>query len=180
MSVKNHARIVVSERNSPLGHDKALQDLADVDVGFATRIVTAASAKDGRLVLSPAGSLRGDTDDVRKVATAAGEGAAAAFAMGATDLTLHVDESIERLEHPADGAGAYAHAALVAKLAVLQRAYVTLQAREAPVPKVSPLNTLVLAPSGLQVDADVADAIEEGRRLARDIGSGDPERMVSV
>ena len=56
-----------AERNSPLGHDKALQDLADVDVGFATRIVTAASGQDGRLVLSPEGSLLGDTGDVRKV-----------------------------------------------------------------------------------------------------------------
>jgi hypothetical protein len=64
MSAKPHARIVVAERNSPLGHDKALQDLADVDVGFASRI---ASGQNGRLVLSPEGSLLGDTGDVRKV-----------------------------------------------------------------------------------------------------------------
>ena len=120
-----NARIVVAQRNS-VGHDKVLQDLANVDAGFATRVVSAASAEDGRLVLSPAGSLLGDMDDVRKVGDAAGAGAAAAFAMGATALTLQVDEDIETLVHPADGAGAFDHTALVAKLGVLQRAYVTL------------------------------------------------------
>ena len=158
-----HARIVVAERNSPPPTDRALQDLAGVDAGFASRVVTAASAEHGRLVLSPAGALCGDMDDVRKVGTAAGAGAAAAFAMGANDVTLHVDEAIEGLEHPVDGAGAFKYAALVAKLGVLQRAYVTLQAREAAVPKVSPLKTLVLEPGGHQAGADTADAIEEGR-----------------
>jgi leucyl aminopeptidase len=179
-AVNTHARIVVAARNSLVGHDRALQDLANVDAGFATRVVSAASAEDGRLVLSPAGSLLGDVDDVRKVGDAAAAGAAAAFAMGATALTLQVDEDIEGLVHPADGAGAFAHAALVAKLGVLQRAYVTLQAREASVPKASPLETLVLAPGGHQAGADAAEAIEEGRRLARDIGSGDPERMTPL
>ena len=174
-----NARIVVAQRNS-VGHDKVLQDLANVDAGFATRVVSAASAEDGRLVLSPAGSLLGDMDDVRKVGDAAGAGAAAAFAMGATALTLQVDEDIETLVHPADGAGAFDHAALVAKLAVMQRAYVTLQAREASEPKSSPLKSLVLAPGGRQAGADAAEAIEEGRRLARDIGSGDPERMTPL
>ena len=158
-----HARIVVAERNSPPPTDRALQDLAGVDAGFASRVITAASAEHGRLVLSPAGALCGDMDDVRKVGTAAGAGAAAAFAMGANDVTLHVDEAIEGLEHPVDGAGAFKYAALVAKLGVLQRAYVTLQAREAAVPKVSPLKTLVLEPGGHQAGADTADAIEEGR-----------------
>ena len=150
-----HARIVVAQRNS-VGHDKVLQDLANVDAGFATRVVSAASAEDGRLVLSPAGSLLGDMDDVRKVGDAAGAGAAAAFAMGATALTLQVDEDIETLVHPADGAGAFDHAALVAKLGVLQRAYVTLQARESSKPKASPLKSLVLAPGGRQAGGDAA------------------------
>jgi leucyl aminopeptidase len=116
-------------------------------------------------------------DDVRKVADAAAAGATAAFAMGATDLTLHLDESLEQINHPADGSGVYAHAALVAKLGILQRAYVALQAREAAKPKLPPLNTLTLSPSGRQ---PAADAIEAGRILARDIGSGDPERMAPL
>ena len=173
------ARIIVAERNLPKG-DKALQDLADVDAGFATRLVTAASSEHGRIVLSPVGSLRGDMDDVRKVADAAACGAAAAFAMGATDLTLHVDQNLASVEHPAHGKDAYAHAALVGKLAVLQRSYVTLQAREAATPKASPLKSLTLDPSGHQAGADLADAIEAGLVLARDIGSGDPERMTPL
>ena len=175
-----HARIIVAERNAPHANDKGLQDLANVDVGFQSRVVTAASEEHGRIILSPVGSLTGDMDDVRKVADAAAAGATAAFAMGATDLTLHLDESLEQINHPADGSGVYAHAALVAKLGILQRAYVALQAREAAKPKLPPLNTLTLSPSGRQPAADAADAIEAGRILARDIGSGDPERMAPL
>ena len=47
-------------------------------------------------------------------------------AMGATDLTLEVDASIETVAHPADGPDMYKYAALVAGLGVLQRAYVPL------------------------------------------------------
>ena len=177
---KTHARLIVAASNSPLGHDKALLDLAEVDEKFSSRVVTAASAEHGRLVLSPIGSLLGDMDDVRKVGDAADAAAAAAFDMGATDLTLHVEKSLEGIVHPADGPGAYGYAALVAKLGVLQRAYVTLQAREASTPKIPPLKTLLLDPEGIQAGADEADAIEAGRVLARDIGSGDPERMTPL
>jgi leucyl aminopeptidase len=100
--------------------------------------------------------------------------------MGATDLTLHVDQNLAGVEHPVYGKDAYAHAALVGKLGVLQRAYVTLQAREAATPKASPLKNLTLDPSGHQAGADLADAIEAGLFLARDIGSGDPERMTPL
>jgi leucyl aminopeptidase len=181
MGIKTtHARIIVAERNAPHANHNSLQDLANVDVGFESRVVTAASEEYGRIILSPVGSLTGDMDDVRKVADAAAAGATAAFAMGATDLTLHLDESLEQIKHPADGSGVYAHAALVAKLGILQRAYVALQAREAAKPKLPPLNTLTLSPSGRQPAADAADAIEAGRILARDIGSGDPERMAPL
>ena len=116
-------------------------------------------------------------DDVRRVAEAAEAGAAAAFAMGASELTLEVDEAIEATAHPIDGPDAYEFAALVARLGVLQRAAVPLQAREAARPAASPLARLALHRSGRQRAADAADAIEAGRALARDIGAGDPERM---
>ena len=171
-----HARIVISQRNMPTG---ALCELANVDATFSSRVVTSASAEHERLVLSPVGSCDNDMDDVRKVGEAAASGAAAAFAMGATDLTLELDEAIEAIVHPVDGP-AFEHAALVAQLGVLQRAYVPLQAREATPPKASPLGRLTLHPSGHQRAASAAEAIEAGRALARDIGSGDPERMAPL
>ena len=131
LSTHAHARIVVSQQNT--ASEVALRALAEVDAGFASRVVTAASDEHERLVLSPTGPLEGDTDDVRKVGAAAEAGAGAALAMGATEVTLAVDESIDATHHPADG-DAYEHAAFVAMLGVLQRAYVPLQAREAAQP----------------------------------------------
>ena len=173
-----HARIVVAQHNAP--SDEALESLAAIDAGFPSRVVTAPSAEHARQVLSPVGSLQGETDDVRKVGDAAAAGASAALAMGATELTLHVDEAISSQQHPADG-NIFAHAALVAQLGVLQRAYVPLQAREAQEPLGSThLCQLKVSGTGCQPVAGVAEAIEAGRALARDIGSGDPERMAPL
>ena len=177
----SHARVIVSRRNEPPSGEAALRALADVDASFGSRIVTAASSEHSRLVLAPTGSLEGDVDDVRKIGEAAGQGAAAAFGMGATELTLEVEEEIEATEHPADGPGAYEFASLVAQLGVLQRAYVPLQARESTTAATSPLTRLSLHASGARARAaGAADAIEAGRILARDIGSGDPERMAPL
>lgn len=179
MCTAAHARIIVATHNVvPDGHG-ALHELAKVDSRFSSRVVTSASPEHTRLVLSPVGSCDADMDDVRKVGEAAASGAAAAFAMGATDLTLEVDEAIEATRHPVDGA-AYEHAALVAQLGVLQMAYVPLQAREATPPKMGPLTGLALHPTGRQSAADAATAIEAGRVLAREIGSADPERMTPL
>lgn len=176
----SHARIVIAQRNTPPDGDEALRDLAQVDTSFATRVVSGASPEHTRVILSPVGSCDNEMDDVRKVGEAAASGAIAAFAMGATELSLEVEEAIESTTHPVDGPSAYEHAALVAQLGVMQSAYVPLQAREATPPKTSPLTRLVLHPSGRQSGADCAQAIEAGRALARDIGSGDPERMAPI
>lgn len=176
------AHIIVAERNDAGGAaaDAGLEALAKVDASFGSRVVVAASAAHTRLVLSPVGSLDDELDDVRKVADAAASGAAAAFAMGATELTLEVDAAIERAVHPIDGAAAYEHAALVAQLGVLQRAYVPLQAREAQPGMASPLTQLSLHGEGYEDAAAAAAALEKGRGLARDIGSADPERMTPL
>ena len=89
MSTSAHARIVVATQNSPNG-DPALAALAEVDASFSSRVVCSASSEHTRLVLSPIGSLTAEHDDVRRVADAAERGAAAALAMGATELSLEV------------------------------------------------------------------------------------------
>ena len=179
-SGSRHARLVVSTHNKPLPDHTALDELSKVDASFASRVVTAASEEHARIVMSPTGSLTGDVDDVRKVGEAAGKAAAAALSMGAVDLTLELDESIESVEHPADGPGMYKYAALVAGLGVLQRVYVPLQAREGGASSMAASVRLALQPSGRQLAADALDAIEAGRMLARDIGSGDPEVMTPL
>ena len=174
------ARVIIAEKNTPPLHDRALSVLSQFDESFATRVVTGTSESHTRVVLSPVGSLQGELDDIRKVGEAAAAGAAAAFAMGASKVTLEVDEAIEEAHHPVDGEGAYEFAALAAQLGVLQQAYVPLQAREATPPKPSALSELKLHPSGRQRAASAAQAIEAGRALARDIGAGDPERMAPL
>lgn len=170
------ALVVVAPSNTPLEHNE-LEKLATVDQGFAYRVVTTSSEKHQRLVLAPSGSLTGDTDDVRKVGGAAASGAKAAFAMGATHLTLSLDKTIQNTKHPVDGM-IFKHSALVAELAVHQAAYVPLQAREHTKPKLSPLAQITVeGPPDLLPVPGTASAIEAGRKLARDIASGDPERM---
>jgi len=164
----DRATIMVAPSNRA-GECKELRGLEEVDQGFATRVVTTASPEHGRLVLSPCGELRGETDDVRRVGDAAAAGARAAFAMGASRLSLTLDPAVPASQHPADGP-AFAQAELVAALAVHQAAYVPLQAREARPPKKRRLSELV-------PDQPLAEAVEVGRALARDLASGDPERM---
>ena len=180
MSAIPHARVVIGERNEVPANEPGLQALAKVDAGFSSRTVCSASEQHSRLVLSPALSLTADTDDVRRVGDAAASGAAAAFAMGAHELTLVIDETIESTSHPIDGPHAYRYAALVAQLAVLQRAYVPLQEREAEPSQADVLTKLDVHPGGEQTAASAANAIEAGRTIARDIGSGDPERMTPL
>eukprot|EP00930_Biecheleria_cincta_P046247 TRINITY_DN31896_c0_g1_i1.p1 TRINITY_DN31896_c0_g1~~TRINITY_DN31896_c0_g1_i1.p1 ORF type:complete len:577 (+),score=98.47 TRINITY_DN31896_c0_g1_i1:43-1773(+) len=167
-----HARIVVSTENDP-GDDASLRELLAVDHGFPSRVVTAPSKQHERLILSPTGTLLSDTDDVRKVGAAAAAGALAAFAMGASKLAMKIDKTISQTQHPVDGA-AYAHAELVAELAVHQAAYKPLQAREAD-NAASVLESVRV--EGKDCTSAVVSAIEDGRILARDVGSGDPERM---
>lgn len=167
-ALSSHARIVLAAKNTPT--DPVMQQLAEVDASFATRVVTSASREHTRVVLSPCGSLLAEHDDIRRVADAAERGAAAAFAMGATELSLEVSADIAATVHPVEGVGVYEHAALVAQLGVFQQAYVPLQAREARPDAGSKLSNLFDTHAA-------ATAIEEGRKLARDIGSGDPERM---
>ena len=178
-SASANAHIVVSTHNTPPPGHAALDELAKVDAGFTSRVVAAASEEHTRIVLSPTGFLTGDVDDVRKVGEAAGDGAAAAMGMGAAELTLDVDDAIESVVHPADGPGVYSYAALVAGLGALQRAYVPLQARSTGSAASTSIR-LALHPSGTQLAAGALEAIEAGRTLARDIGSGDPEVMTPL
>lgn len=172
----DQARIVLAQRNAA-DNDKELERLALADKSFAGRVVTAASERHERLILTPTGGLLGDTDDVRKVAGAASAGALAALGMGASRLTVSIDGSIPTLHHPVDG-DAFKHAALVAELAIHQAAFVPLQAREAPVPMISPLKHVAVdVIPGYSALPGTSAAIEAGRALARDIGTSDPERM---
>eukprot|EP00931_Biecheleriopsis_adriatica_P058806 TRINITY_DN35098_c0_g1_i1.p1 TRINITY_DN35098_c0_g1~~TRINITY_DN35098_c0_g1_i1.p1 ORF type:complete len:515 (+),score=77.71 TRINITY_DN35098_c0_g1_i1:111-1655(+) len=168
------ALIVVATKNAA-GDDPDLQKLAAIDARFASRVVAVPSAEHKRLILSPCGELQAEVDDVRRVGEAAAAGALEAFSMGATSLSLELDTCISSLQHPTDGS-IYGLADLVAGLAVHQAAYMPLQAREGKSAKRRRLDKFEVAMSS-PLNLQTMSALEEGRCLARDIGSADPERM---
>ncbi|KAJ3184799.1 hypothetical protein HDU85_001478 [Gaertneriomyces sp. JEL0708] len=154
-------------------------------------IVPAPGAPGGRIVLSPTGGLLGDVDDVRRYAEAARKGLARSRAAGIRrPLVLFPDT-------PVSGSSAgtaarlqrdYARYLEVAILGLLAEAYTPLQAREHLVKlgeREEPFDEI-----GIAVDSDdeqimeraisVAFAVEEGRRVAKDIGGADPERMAPL
>lgn len=161
----------------PLGLGAAARQALAVDAALGAQVglVPAAGAPGGRLVLSPTGPLDRDHDDVRRFGDAAAVGLRRAVAAGARRPLLVVAE--------APPGTVYQHAGLVSLLAALGALWQPLEAREAlseataePVTAVS-----FLADGALRGDphtrAAEAAALEAGRRLARDLGGTEPERM---
>ncbi|KAJ2778824.1 hypothetical protein H4R18_004374 [Coemansia javaensis] len=171
------------------GWASAIEPLAKADKGFGSSVVLvpAPSVGGGRLVLSPTGSLDDDTDDVRKIAAAVKSGVARAIEAGATQPAILL---VPRL--PAPGAvpdADYSRWVEVALLAALAASYVTLVVREhraatagdaAVLEKLTSIDLVVEGAADAAALAEAARrvaAIEAGRRLALDMGYGDPERM---
>lgn len=121
-----------------------------------------------RLIWSPTGPLDRDYDDVRRVADAARAGVERARDAGARAPLLVLGGI--------DASGLYAQARRVAVLGALQGLWAPLEAREARgETEVEPVTTLGFV--GSEEDARLVRALELGRRLARDLGGTDPERM---
>ncbi|KAJ2460826.1 hypothetical protein GGI02_005715, partial [Coemansia sp. RSA 2322] len=180
------------------GWMEAAQPFVNVDKEFGKSVVlipTSSSlmASGGRLVLSPAGSLDDDTDDVRKIADAVKAGVARAIEAGARRPVICVTLSPPPTEARGGSIDAdYSRWVEVALLAAMDASYVTLVVREHRLATqgegaavVEKLESIDLVAAGGQsfaageLDQAVrrACAIEAGRRLAVDMGYGDSERM---
>ncbi|RKP00847.1 hypothetical protein CXG81DRAFT_5608, partial [Caulochytrium protostelioides] len=163
----------------------------------AVSLMHVANAPGERVVLGAMPSLRGDTDDVRCYADAAGRALARGRAAGMRRPIVFVESPLP----PTSGATARMNAAAkarlerdyvryveVALLGMLQEAYTPLQAREwltaqQKADLCQPFKEIGVAmPSGAPEAAFAStlrfvDAVERGRALARDVGGSDPERM---
>lgn len=142
----------------------------------AARDVTLAMAPElagGRLILSPTGPLERDYDDVRRFADAARNAARRARDAGST-APLFVVTGV-----PSDDAFARTHE--VALLGALDGLWEPLEARtHLGDDAVEPVASISFACSDQNRGKDIAkrvSAIEVGRRLARDLGGTEPERM---
>ncbi|XP_044271460.1 putative aminopeptidase W07G4.4 [Tribolium madens] len=121
-----------------------------------------------RLVHSPTGKIDPDYDDVRVLKNAALKGMKRALKAGISKPLLVVEET--RFEN----------GELVTLLGALEAVYVPIQVREHDPTKQSPINHLGVFssdPNKTKTLVDLATILESGRRVACDIGDGDPERM---
>lgn len=155
---------------------EAARAVAAVDAGAfhgGPTVHAAPGLPGGRLVLAPTGTLLRDGDDVRRYSEAAGAGMRRARDGGATRPLL-VIAGIP--SHPS-----YQHAVPLAAVGAAGGLWQPLEAREAlGADTVEPVDSIgVAAPDhdGLEDAIRWANAIEAGRRVARDIGGTEPERM---
>jgi leucyl aminopeptidase len=174
-------------------HDAVLlvgTDLAQVAHEPLRRVVSAAAAVDasslhqttlqpapdlagGRLVIAPTGPLGRDHDDVRRFADAAASAMRRARAAGARRPALVVHGI-------PDGDARYVHALEVAVLGAAGAVWEPLEARESLGADVEQIESLGVLPPPGSIPSDAlrrAHAIEAGRRVARDLGGTEPERM---
>ncbi len=152
--------------------DAVLAHAREVDarVGQDVLLLHASGLPGRRLVFSPTGPLTRDYDDVRRVGDAARAGVCRARDAGARSPLL--------LVCGVPATGRYTARDQVAALGALGGLWAPLEAREARGEStVEPVASLgLVGPDAVEM-ARVVGAIELGRRLSRDLGGTEPERM---
>ncbi|MFN3202387.1 MAG: leucyl aminopeptidase family protein [Bradymonadia bacterium] len=171
--------VVVVQTGTPLTALPVVQALIDsaaaVDarVGQAVVLIPSAKLPGGRLVVAPTGNLDRDYDDVRRFADAARAGITRAREAGARRPLFVIGEAPEDED--------FTRAAEAACLGALAGLWAPLEAREAlGEDKSEPVASMGVAlASGGDPAAvcSLVESFEAGRRLARDIGGSEPERM---
>jgi leucyl aminopeptidase len=141
----------------------------------------------GKLIIAPTGQLLRDQDDVRRYAEATRRAISRAKATGSIKRPLLVLQPppLERMEEPVRAE--FSRYYEVATLAALAEMHEPLEARES-LPelkdkKFQALHVVLAEETAIESVAEkiaFLQAIEIGRRLARDIGGADPERMTSI
>jgi leucyl aminopeptidase len=152
----------------------AVTAVTAIDAAAGCNVYPAPALAGGRLVYVPTGPISRDFDDVRRLEAAAKDGVRRAIKAGCRAPVLVVSS---------DAAAAFKEGLLVTILGALWGAYVPLSTREAKgeaeTEVVSKLG--VSWPVGPEEEKGktvaTALAIEKGKRIARDLTNGDPERM---
>jgi hypothetical protein len=151
---------------------------AAIDKSFfgAVNVLACTAVPGGRVVSSPTGPLNRDYDDVRRVADAVFKGIKRAVQAGANRPHLILHAAVGK---------AFETALEVSLVAALGALYAPLSVRnlkgEAAAEPVASISfswtDTAVAAEQLTRAAISAQAIEMGKRIARDIGGGDPELM---
>ena len=118
-----------------------------------------------KIVFSGTGNLQNDWDDVTNFADAAKAGVEKALATGSNAPLLYFTST------------KFPQAGLVTILGALEALYVPIEVRE-EVPE-KRVKALKLGVFGDDPKIDLANALETGRIISKDIGGSDPERMAA-
>jgi leucyl aminopeptidase len=184
LSPKYDALVVVSPvaQLNVAPHPADVTEHTKVDKKFGTEVTiiySSTAGLGGRLIFSPITTLDNEGDDVRAVGDAVKKGILRAKAAGSVTPLL----VLKGIPKDTD----FVNSLQVALLAVLEGLYERLQAREAlgedQIENVKEVGFVL--PAGVTQEAakdivTLVRGIEEGRRLARDIGGPDPERMAPL
>lgn len=165
------AVVLVTTRLRPThGLEAVLDRLQEVDAGLGRGVSVhrVEEAAGNRLVVAPAGPLNRDEDDVRRIGDAARLALRRARDAGARRPLLLVEDVA--------GARGFERAREVAVLEGLAGLWAPLEAREAKGEnEVEPVERLGFV--GTAEEAGKLAALEHARRISRDLGGTEPERM---
>ncbi|KAJ3022777.1 hypothetical protein HKX48_005253 [Thoreauomyces humboldtii] len=186
---------ITTQSNALRSLAPAVLALTKADASAATTVAFLAhgDAPGSRVVLSPTGNLRGDVDDVRRFTDAARSGLRRIRSSGSKrPLVILPDTPVTATPGVSSATTArlqrdYSKFLEVTLLGLLAEAYVPLQAREhSASQKIAeePFEEIGIAVDGSDELAEqavrFANAVDEGRRLAKDVGGSDPERMTPL
>ncbi|MCB9646582.1 MAG: leucyl aminopeptidase family protein [Deltaproteobacteria bacterium] len=146
---------------------------ADAQLGTPPGVLVVPGVPGGRVVVAVAGPLDRDQDDVRAFRDA-GQAALARARDAGLVRPLVVVGGV-----PA-GDARYVHATAVAFMGALAGLWQPLEAREHLGEEAAePVRAVALVAPDAEAALRVVEAVEEGRRLARDLGGTEPERMAA-
>ncbi|CAG8599214.1 11916_t:CDS:2 [Ambispora gerdemannii] len=156
---------------------ETIKSYASIDDKFGQEVALIAdsTAVGGRLVLTPTGSLYDDVDDVRRFADAAQKATVRAIEAGIRKPLYYFADKPNSED--------YVNFVQVSLLGILDAAFEQITFREHRPKTWSKIDEIGIVLEGLVEPENISkileqvEAIEAGKRIAKDLGSPDPERM---
>ncbi|KAG0358778.1 hypothetical protein BG005_001846 [Podila minutissima] len=150
----------------------------DKTFGSALTVVPDQTVPGGRLILAPTGSIHGDSDDVRKFQEATKAAMKRAMAAGSVAPLFFFPNKIDASED-------YSHYIEVSLLGALAACFEPIDVREhyEKIGKDFDVKKIGFIAAGAELTEErlaFVNAVETGRRVAKDLGSPNCERMTPI
>ncbi|KAF9415845.1 hypothetical protein BGZ94_010379 [Podila epigama] len=150
----------------------------DKSFGSSLTLVPDQHVAGGRLILAPTGSIYGDSDDVRKFQETTKAAMKRAIASGAVAPLFYFPNHVDSSED-------YSHYVEVSLLGALAACFEPIDVREhyEKIGKDFPVQKIGFLATGAELTQErlaFVQAVETGRRVAKDLGSPNCERMAPI